>query len=217
MQLRIRNTKLVSIKEAVDTPPPINFSIPPPPPAHVQHVDPPSIAAARGKFKDFYRSNVPSFDTNSVFITKAANYIKKNEGVRNKLYKDSKGLWTIGIGHLVKPEEMSSFKGKTLSDEQVEALFKKDVDQKMSLIQKHFGNTFNSFPEAVKIAILDGYFRGDLSGSPITRGLLKSGKFGLAAKEYLNNKEYRNAVASGSGVAARMQRNAQLFKSAEKS
>lgn len=217
MQSKIRNTKLVSTKEAIDIPPPITFNIPPPPPAHVQHVDPSSSTAARGSFKNFYHSNISSFNADSSFIHKAANYIKKNEGVRNKLYKDSKGLWTIGIGHLVKPEEMILFKGKTLSDKQVEDLFKKDVEQKMSLIRKHFGSTFNSFPEAVKIAVLDGYFRGDLSGSPNARNLLKAGKFSLAAKEYLNNKEYRQAVLTGSGVASRMQRNAELFKSAEKS
>jgi GH24 family phage-related lysozyme (muramidase) len=216
MQSRIRNTRLVSTREAIDTPPPITFNVPPPPPAHVQHVDPSSSAAARGSFKDFYHSNISSFNADSSFIHKAASYIKKNEGVRNKIYRDSKGLLTIGIGHLVRPEEMALFKGKTLTDDQVEALFKKDVDQKMVLIQRHFGSTFNSFPEAVKIAILDGYFRGDLSSSPNTRNLLKSGNFGAAAKEYLNNKEYRHALSTGSGVAARMQRNAELFRLAKK-
>ena len=216
MQSRIRNTRLVSTREAIDAPPPITFSIPPPPPAHVQHVDPSSSASARGSFKDFYHSNISSFNADSSFIHKAASYIKKNESVRNKLYRDSKGLLTIGIGHLVKPEEMALFKGKTLTDTQVEALFKKDVDQKMVLIQKHFGSTFNSFPEAVKIAILDGYFRGDLSSSPDTRALLKAGNFKAAAKEYLNNKEYKQAVLTGSGVASRMQRNAELFRLAKK-
>lgn len=217
MQSRIRNTRLVSTKEAIDAPPPITFNPPPPPPAHVQHVDPSSSAAARGSFKDFYHSNIPSFNADSSFVHKAANYIKKNEGIRNKLYRDSKGLWTIGIGHLVKPEEMLLFKGKTLSSEYIETLFKKDIEEKMTLIRKHFGNIFNSFPEAVKIAVLDGYFRGDLPGSPNTRELLKAGNFKLAAKEYLNNKEYKQAVSTGSGVASRMQRNAELFKSAEKS
>lgn len=216
MQSRLKNTRLVSTREAIDAPPPITFNVPPPPPAHVQHVDPSSSAAARGSFKNFYHSNISSFNADSSFIHKAASYIKKNEGVRNKLYKDSKGLWTIGIGHLVRPEEMALFKGKILTDAQVEALFKKDVEQKMSLIQKHFGSTFNKFPEAVKIAVLDGYFRGDLSGSPNTRELLKAGNFKLAAKEYLNNKEYKQAVLTGSGVASRMQRNAELFKTAEK-
>ena len=32
-------------------------------------------------------------------------FITKEEGVRNKAYKDSKGLWTIGVGHLIKSDE----------------------------------------------------------------------------------------------------------------
>lgn len=57
------------------------------------------------------------------------NLIGKHEGVRNKPYKDSKGLWTVGIGHLIGdgktlPPEWN----KTFSDDEVKALFKQDYD-----------------------------------------------------------------------------------------
>jgi GH24 family phage-related lysozyme (muramidase) len=196
--------KLTKTNEAMDVPP-IHFNVPA---AHVQ-----TVSANKNSFKDFYKSNVPSFNASSMFIHKAAEYVKSNEGVRNKLYKDSKGKWTIGIGHLVTPDEFEMYRGKVLSDKEVEALFAKDISSKLMHIKQYFGSAYDSFPENVKIAIIDGYFRGDLSGSPETKRLLKAGLFKQAAQEYLNNKEYKAAVASGSGVAKRMQRNAAAFKS----
>ena len=48
------------------------------------------------------------------------------EGKRNKAYQDSKGLWTIGVGHLIKPTEQYLLHA-ILTDEQVEELFKHDL------------------------------------------------------------------------------------------
>ena len=53
-------------------------------------------------------------------------FITKEEGARNKAYKDSKGLWTIGVGHLIKPDEQHLITA-TLTDEQVEELLRSDL------------------------------------------------------------------------------------------
>ena len=53
-------------------------------------------------------------------------FIVRREGVRNKAYKDSKSLWTIGIGHLIKLKEKVLLV-KTLTDEEIEQLFRDDV------------------------------------------------------------------------------------------
>jgi len=53
-------------------------------------------------------------------------FITKEEGSRNKAYKDSKGLWTIGVGHLIKPDEQHLLTA-TLTDEQVEELLRSDL------------------------------------------------------------------------------------------
>jgi lysozyme len=53
-------------------------------------------------------------------------FIEKEEGSRNKAYKDSKGLWTIGVGHLIKPDEQHLLT-TTLTDEQVEELLQSDL------------------------------------------------------------------------------------------
>lgn len=197
----INNNKVINEMPIVADMPPVN---------NTQHVQ----TAPVSSFKNYFKSNITSFDSSSTFTHKAAEYIKKNEGMRNKLYKDSKGKWTIGIGHLASPEEIKNYSGKTLSDTEVEDIFAKDLSSKLTLVRKTFGDTFDSFPEAVKIAVLDGFFRGDLPGSPRTIELLKAKNYKAAAKEYLNNNEYRAAVASGSGVAGRMQRNAKVYANA---
>jgi len=53
-------------------------------------------------------------------------YITKEEGFRNRAYKDSKGLLTIGVGHLIKTSE-EHLKSATLTYEQVKELLKSDL------------------------------------------------------------------------------------------
>lgn len=73
-------------------------------------------------------------------------FITKEEGARNKAYKDSKGLWTIGVGHLIKSDEQHLINA-TLTNEQVEDLLKNDLkwcseavesSVKVPLTQKQF-------------------------------------------------------------------------------
>jgi lysozyme len=73
-------------------------------------------------------------------------YITKEEGYRNKAYKDTKGLWTIGVGHLIKSDEQHLINA-TLTDEQVKELLKSDLkwcseavetSVKVPLTQKQF-------------------------------------------------------------------------------
>jgi lysozyme len=53
-------------------------------------------------------------------------FITKEEGSRNKAYKDSKGLPTIGVGHLIKADEPHLLTA-TLSDQEVKDLLKNDL------------------------------------------------------------------------------------------
>lgn len=145
------------------------------------------------------------------FMKNAMEYIKKSEGVYRKLYKDHYGNWTIGIGHLVSPKELNEFRGKTLTDDQIYRIFSNDLEGKISMIKREFPK-FDSYPEPLKIVMLDGYFRGDLSGSPLTKSLIKRGLYKQAADEYLDNAEYRREAKRKSGVAKRMFQNASILK-----
>lgn len=53
-------------------------------------------------------------------------FITKEEGSRNKAYKDSKGLDTIGVGHLIRPNEQHLLTA-TLTDQEVKDLLKTDL------------------------------------------------------------------------------------------
>lgn len=56
----------------------------------------------------------------------AIKQIARYEGSRNSAYKDSEGLWTIGVGHLIRNDELDLIK-KHLTDDEVLALFKRDL------------------------------------------------------------------------------------------
>lgn len=132
----------------------------------------------------------------------------------HKMYKDSKGYNTIGVGHLVTAKELPLYANKTLTDKEVLDLFKQDSAKKLKLTQQLFPQ-FDTYDDEVKVAILNGVFRGDMSGSPATIRLINQGKWAEAAVEYLNNAEYRDAVKSKSGVAGRMERNARVLAKAQ--
>jgi lysozyme len=66
-------------------------------------------------------------EENIMAITKSTlSYITEEEGKRNKAYKDTKGLWTIGVGHLIRPGEEHLITA-TLTDEEVEELLRSDL------------------------------------------------------------------------------------------
>ena len=66
-------------------------------------------------------------EENIMAIAKSTlSFITKEEGARNKAYKDSKGLWTIGVGHLIKSDEQHLITA-TLTDQEVEDLLKSDL------------------------------------------------------------------------------------------
>jgi lysozyme len=63
-------------------------------------------------------------------------FITKEEGHKNRAYKDSKGLWTIGVGHLIKPDEQHLLTA-TLTDEQVEQLLHSDLKWCQDAVDNH--------------------------------------------------------------------------------
>ena len=66
-------------------------------------------------------------EENVMAITESTlSFITKEEGFRNKAYKDSKNLATIGVGHLIKTDEPHLL-NTTLTDEQVKDLLKSDL------------------------------------------------------------------------------------------
>lgn len=151
----------------------------------------------------------------------AMNYIRENElggaGIDyHKPYKDRKGLLTIGVGHLVTDKEKAAktFK-KRLTEDQVLDLFKKDIKSKLDSARRLFPK-YEQYPTDLKIKLLDGIFRGDVSGSPNTIKLINKGQWERAANEFLDSKEYKDAAKHGYGTAPRMKQIANAIRSMAK-
>ncbi|MEM4719637.1 MAG: LysM peptidoglycan-binding domain-containing protein [Candidatus Pacearchaeota archaeon] len=165
-------------------------------------------------------------------------YIAFNEGIRNFVYDDAVGkrLYpgekaignrTIGVGHNLERQDSKKvfervlpeinyydvlYGKRVLKDEEVKKLFLEDVKIYLERTRKIFPK-FDTYPLYLRRSIIDGVYRGDLSGSPKTIKLINEGKFEEASQEYLNNQEYRNAKIKGkSGIKKRMERNSEAMR-----
>jgi hypothetical protein len=178
------------------------------------------------------------------FLADTMKYIEPKENsngkIRNEIYADNKGYPTIGIGHLVipadskngifKPEEVKlDKKGNIIkvkiTDARAREIFRIDLIKKYNSIKSEFPN-FDKYPSSLKIAMMDGYFRGDLSGSPKTKNYIKQAMsfylkgekekaidfLDAAANEYIDNDEYELSKKMKQGVYRRMNNNAELIK-----
>ena len=158
----------------------------------------------------------------SLLNKKTSDYVGHWEGKKDTVYKDSAGLPTIGIGHYLNnsQEDRQLFKAlfgdtvnydkvlngqQKLTDDQIEKLFNMDVKIKEKLASKKISN-FTSLPIYVKNAVINALYRGDIG--PKTIGLMNSGDWANATKEYLNHK---NAKSGPSQIQRRMKTNALAF------
>jgi lysozyme len=117
------------------------------------------------------------------------NMIKRHEGVRYKAYKDSLGLWTIGVGHLIGDgKSQGPYEGKTLTEGEVDALFEEDFAHHYAIAQETPG--WQLANKAGKGAMIDLAFNMGKWWTkwPKTSKLLNEGEFESAADEMLDSK-----------------------------
>ncbi len=81
--------------------------------------------------------------------------IKKNEGLRLQMYKDSLGFPTIGYGHLVKPHEMAQF-ANGITKEQADMLFAKDFQEHKNAAMRI--PSFSEHPKEIQDTLIDMTF-----------------------------------------------------------
>lgn len=153
-----------------------------------------------------------------------------NEEKILSVYKDSKGLDTIGHGHLVTPESESIFnqvfepeqkanpkfvsnvlsgKGK-LTPAQADRLLVRDVSKRLPDVVKLVPN-FEKMSTDLQANLASEHFRGMLGKSPNALKALNAGDYEGFASNYINAKDYRESKKSGTGIYKRMDR---LAKSA---
>lgn len=161
-----------------------------------------------------------------------------NEGVRTRVYDDTAGIPTVGIGHAMGRTENDDWGPRSirvfrevlgmgldewravhsgqqeLTRDQVRALYRHDVEEHIRRAQNSFDD-FDSFPMYLQIALLDSTFRGDTGRN--TTALINNGNWLEATSEYLNRKDYyraKNRIPNPrtgqieGGIVPRMERNA---------
>lgn len=151
------------------------------------------------------------------------------EGWRSVAYRlPGETLFTIGYGQQLGKDSQATLSrvsdGRLVIDKLVTGkqiltrqegmmLLREAIAVKRAAAEKALPQ-FNAYPERVRAAIVDGFYRGDLSGSPETLRLIKAGKWSEASREFLDNQEYRTAVRRGmGGVVRRMDWRAAVFQS----
>jgi hypothetical protein len=155
-----------------------------------------------------------------------AEYTGNFEGRKPKVYdpnpNDGKPEPTIGVGHyLDRGDSEETFArvlpeldydeicngNQELTETQINKLFSEDIKDYVARAKSFFPK-FDTYPEYLQKALVDGFYRGDLGDSPKTRALINSGNFEEAADEYIDRKDYRNAIENGMrGVKTRMDAN----------
>jgi lysozyme len=147
--------------------------------------------------------------SNGNLESKIKEEIRSAEGFRDKAYIPTKGdVPTIGFGFTEGVKQ-----GDTITREQAEERLTEEVNSRLTNIRNEITD-FDKFPEDAQVAMFSSWYRGSLEGSPKTISLINEGKYDLAADEFLNNDEYKNAVSRGRrGIRARMEKTADAIRS----
>ena len=104
----------------------------------------------------------------------------------------------------------------SVTEAEANAQLVEDINERLPQVKKNIKN-FDKFPLDVRQNLVSSWFRGSLSGSPLTLDLINAGEYEKAAKEFLRNEEYDNAVAlDRRGIIERMNNTANAIKSLSK-
>ena len=145
--------------------------------------------------------------------------ILEDEGYRLLSYGDTKGNVTVGIGHLGGDPSATGtgFLGAVdrtfTTPDEATTLAVKDIDEKIASARNVLTPpVYDNLSESAKLAVVNMNFRGDLIQSPATVKLIQQGRMEEAAKEFLNNDDYRRSKKAGTGIWKRFEKNAERLR-----
>jgi len=145
--------------------------------------------------------------------------ILEDEGYRLFSYGDVKDKPTVGIGHLGSDPSATGtgFLGAVdrtfTTPDEATTLAVKDIDEKIASARNVLTPpVYDNLSESAKLAVVNMNFRGDLIQSPATVKLIQQGKMEEAAKEFLNNDDYRRSKKAGTGIWKRFEKNAERLR-----
>jgi lysozyme len=139
-------------------------------------------------------------------------FIRRKEGKRLLAYRDTSGVWTIGIGH-TGPEVVA---GLTCTEAQCEAWFEKDINIAADALQDELGDAYGSLTENQIAALISFVFNigGPQFHTSTVRRLIKAGNIEGAARAFALWDKVRGSngqLVVDSGLLARRNEEAALF------
>jgi len=136
-----------------------------------------------------------------------AERLKALEGYSPTPYKvkDTELHYTIGYGHYGSDVTSDMY----LSEEEAYELLIEDVVIRLKRIRIAIPD-FDNLSRELQIELLQSWYRGGLSGSPITIKLINEKRFEEASVEFLRNREYQTTHLKG--VKVRMESVAQALR-----
>ena len=89
--------------------------------------------------------------------------LEKLEEKHNKMYMDKNGVKTIGIGHVIKNDELKKFSGRQISNAEIYTLLAEDLLERKENIQRSLGaGDKKKMPQPLKDSVMDFVFnRGE--------------------------------------------------------
>jgi len=139
----------------------------------------------------------------------AVDQLKLHEGFKPYPYKDSRGFWTIGIGHLIgdgssKGEFAQYSESNPMPEGEVQRLFEEDYEKHARIAEQY--PAYETMNETGKLALIDMTFNmGDLrKGWPNTLKLLEEGKYEEAAQVIENSKYARQVGNRAKTIASQI-------------
>ena len=105
-----------------------------------------------------------------------------DEGKKKKAYKDSEGIWTIGVGR--------NIEDPGLSDQEIDFLLENDIQRR--LVHPQMQDLLKDIDDTRQSVLIDMSFMGirKLMGFKNMIAAIKDGDFNEAAKEMLSSSKY---------------------------
>ena len=148
----------------------------------------------RIRLNQFYTAKFAEGDV--VDTEKFKETIRKAEGLRLEPYKDTKDYDTVGYGHLLVDGRTGNISVDRIDKKDAEKLLQQDIQIRLKEVNALLPD-FKNFPEDAQQAIFSEYYRGSIGQSDVTRALINKRRYKDAAKEFLNNDEYKEAKKNG--------------------
>lgn len=93
--------------------------------------------------------------------------LMQREGVRLKAYQDQRGIWTIGVGHTSMAGPPSVFRGSTLTEQEAEDLFARDVQKYTTGVNDAIKKTPNQNQFDAMVSLCYNIGVGGFTGSSV--------------------------------------------------